>query len=60
LVFLTSVMRSPQAPDQLRVTAALGAAPYIHTRSTDRRVSRPIDLPKAMTVEQARMRTTRN
>jgi hypothetical protein len=53
VAFLTGVYRSPQAPDQLRVTAALGVAPYVHVRATDRRISMPIDLPKPETAEIA-------
>jgi hypothetical protein len=50
--FLRGVYRSEQAPDQLRVTAAIALLPFTATRCTDRCVSRSVDLPRATTVEQ--------
>jgi hypothetical protein len=51
--FLRGVYNCPQAPDQLRATAAIALLPYELARCTDRRISRPVDIPKADTVEQA-------
>ena len=51
--FLRGVYRCLQAPDQLRATAAIALLPYENVRWTDRRVSRPLDLPKFDTVELA-------
>jgi hypothetical protein len=51
--FLRGVYNCPQAPDQLRATAAIALLPYELARCTDRRLSRPVDLPRADSVEQA-------
>ena len=50
--FLRGVYNCPQAPDQLRATAAIALLPYENVRCTDKRVSRPIDMPRSTTVEQ--------
>jgi hypothetical protein len=50
--FLRGVYNCPQAPDQLRATAAIALLPYENVRCTDKRVSRPLDMPRGTTVEQ--------
>jgi hypothetical protein len=50
--FLRGVYNCPQAPDQLRATAAIALLPYENSRCTDKRVSRPLDMPRGATVEQ--------
>jgi hypothetical protein len=49
--FLRGVYNCPQAPDQLRATAAIALLPSENTRCTDKRVSRPIDMKRGTTVE---------
>jgi hypothetical protein len=51
--FLCGVYNCEAAPDQLRATCAIALLPYENVRCSDRRVSRPLDMPKADTVELA-------
>jgi hypothetical protein len=51
--FLTSVYRRNELPITVRAGAAAAVIRYDRTPCTDRRISRPVDIPKADTVEQA-------
>jgi hypothetical protein len=52
MAFLRGVQNCPQAGDQLRTTAAIALLPFENVRASDRRISRPLDMPRATTVEQ--------
>jgi hypothetical protein len=51
--FLTSVYRRNELPMTVRTGAAAAVVRYDRTPCTDRRISRPMDISKADTVEQA-------
>jgi hypothetical protein len=53
LDFLATVVGSEEFETPLRITAAIGLAPYQHARVTKRKISKPIDLPASTNVEQA-------
>jgi hypothetical protein len=51
--FMRAVMRCPQASDTIRTRAGEALLRYENTPCTDRRISRPLDLPNSSTIEIA-------